>query len=336
MSRHLTTAGSRRGRWIALTAASLLVASCSGEPLAVDPGGDTSEPFGVVYPTGAVPGCEPLDGGGILSVLAVDLKFEPLCLAIRANQPFVLDLENRDAGIRHNVSIYAGPRMYAVNAPNLFRGSVIKGPDRVKESVPGLPPGTWQFLCDVHSEIMVGVFNVPVEVQGAGFVPDRVELPLGLTLSFLFADDGSGPRAVTDASGVYGGDGGALDSGEQPAGALFSFKFVAAGSYGIEDPTTRHRAVVDVPVLVEPSVGDEADRFRVTWSRFPMRGFVHDVQIRRPGLASFQDWLVATEEFEGWFDPDSGPGTYAFRARLRAADGMTSGWSPPGELAVDG
>jgi hypothetical protein len=296
-------------------------------------GADTSEAPGVVYPTDAVPGCEPLDGGRVLSLVAVGLTFEPLCLAVRANQPFVLDLDNRDAGIRHNISIYAGARMYAVNAPNLFRGTVIKGPDRVQEPVPGLPPGTWQFLCDVHSEIMVGVVNVPLAVEGAGFVPDRVELPLGLTLSFLLTEDGSGPHAVTDASGVYGG---ALDSGEQAGGALFSFKFVAAGSYGLEDPTTGHRAVVDVPVSVDPSVGMEADRFRVIWSRFPLRGFVHDVQIRRPAATSFEGWLVGTEEFEGWFEPDAGPGTYAFRARLRAADGITSGWSTPIELAVDG
>jgi hypothetical protein len=299
-------------------------------------GADASDPPGVVYPTGAVPGCEPLGSGRVLTVMAVGLTFEPLCLAARANQPFVLDLENRDAGIRHNLSIYAGARMYAVNAPNLFRGTVIKGPDRVRDPVPGLPPGTWQFLCDVHSEIMVGVFNVPVAVEGAGFVPDRVELPLGLSLSFLFSEDGSGPHAVTDASGVYGGEGGVLDSGEQPAGELFSFNFVAAGSYSLEDPTTGHRAVVDVPVSVDPSMDEEADRFRVTWSRFPLSGFVHDVQIRRPGMASFEDWLVGTEEFEGWFEPDSGPGAYAFRARLRADDGQTSGWSPTAKLEVDG
>jgi hypothetical protein len=322
--------------WAVLAAAWLLAASCSEEAPSTGRGMDTGAAAGVVYPTDAVRGCVPMDDDGALSVVAAGLTFDPLCLAATANEPFVLHLENRDAGIRHNLSIYAGPRMYAVNAPNLFRGSVVRGPGRARYPVPGLPAGTWQFLCDIHSEIMVGVFTVPVEVRGTGFVPDRVELPQGLSLSFLFAEDGAEPHAITDSSGVYGGQGGTLDSGEQPAGALFSFKFVAAGSYGIEDPTNGHQAVVDVPVTVEPSVGGEGDRFRVTWSRFPLQGFVHDVQIRRPGIASFQNWLVGTERFEGWFEPDWGPGTYAFRARLRAADGRTSGWSPVAELAVDG
>jgi hypothetical protein len=181
---------------------------------------------------------------------------------------------------------------------------------------------------------MVGVFTVPVDVGPVGFVPDRVELPQGLSLSFLFGGDGSRPHAVTDATGVFGGEVGTLDSGEQPAGALYSFKFVAAGSYEIEDPTTGNRAVVDVPLQVQPSVGEETDRFQVTWSRFPLEGFIHDVQVRRPGAAQFEDWLLATEEIEGWFEPDAGAGTYAFRARLRAGDGTTSGWSPVAELSV--
>jgi hypothetical protein len=105
----------------------LLVASCSGAPSMVDQGVEARPSLDVVYPTEAVPGCLPMDGDGVLSVTAVGVRFEPLCLAATANRPFVLDLENRDAGIRHNLSIYAGPRMYAVNAPNLFRGSASRG-----------------------------------------------------------------------------------------------------------------------------------------------------------------------------------------------------------------
>jgi plastocyanin len=82
-------------------------------------------------------------------------------MAVPADVPFTITFANRDPGIRHNVAIFAGSRMYGRNAPTLFRGAVIPGPATVVYHVHPLPPGTtYTFQCDVHADEMVGVFLV--------------------------------------------------------------------------------------------------------------------------------------------------------------------------------
>jgi plastocyanin len=99
--------------------------------------------------------------GTSLAISAHNVRYDRTCMAVPANVPFTITFVNRDPGIRHNVAIFAGSRMYSQNAPTLFRGAVITGPATVTYQVPPLPPGTsYTFHCDVHADEMVGVFLV--------------------------------------------------------------------------------------------------------------------------------------------------------------------------------
>jgi plastocyanin len=83
---------------------------------------------------------------------------------------FVFEFDNIEDGVPHNVSIaeLAGDR----DAPEegderLHNGDVITGPDEIVETVePGLEPGDYFFVCDVHPTTMIGVLEVVEEGEG--------------------------------------------------------------------------------------------------------------------------------------------------------------------------
>jgi hypothetical protein len=99
--------------------------------------------------------------GRSLQISAHNVRYDRTCLAVQANVPFTITFANRDPGIRHNLAIFSGSRMYSQNSPTLFRGAVVTGPTTVVYHVPPLPPGTgYTFHCDVHADEMFGVFLV--------------------------------------------------------------------------------------------------------------------------------------------------------------------------------
>jgi hypothetical protein len=56
--------------------------------------------------------------------------------------------------------------------------------------------------------------------------------------------------------------------------------------------------------------------------------FTFDVQIKRPGSASFVSWMNGVSDLSSTFTPDGGTGTYRFRARLHnTGNGAHSGYS---------
>jgi hypothetical protein len=69
--------------------------------------------------------------------------------------------------------------------------------------------------------------------------------------------------------------------------------------------------------------------FAVAWAgAAPPAGYVHDVQVLRPGATAYADLAHGTTLTALTFTADAGPGPYGFRARLRnAATGKASGWS---------
>jgi hypothetical protein len=63
---------------------------------------------------------------------------------------------------------------------------------------------------------------------------------------------------------------------------------------------------------------------------------VFDVQVKRPGAASYTNWMPATTATTARFLPDAGPGGYSFRARLRdTTTGAASGYSAGLAIAVN-
>ncbi len=88
----------------------------------------------------------------------------------------------------------------------------------------------------------------------------------------------------------------------------------------------------------QPDERGTGTTFTIVWAKATIpNGFNADVQIKRPGDASFSNWMlnqVNTMVSES-FTPDQGVGTYQFRSRLQNdASGGASNYSKPVSIQV--
>lgn len=95
--------------------------------------------------------------GTALTIGAENKKFDKDCLAAPPEQAFTIEFDNRDLARNHNVAIYDTADG---NNKELFKGEVVRGPSKTTYSVPAQPKGTYEFVCDPHSDIMRGTFIV--------------------------------------------------------------------------------------------------------------------------------------------------------------------------------
>jgi plastocyanin len=95
-----------------------------------------------------------------LHVTARNTQFNPTCLAITPDTKFRIIFENHDPGVPHTISIYTVDPSKSTDAKLLFQGDRVQGPAIVTYDVPGLPPGTHFFRCEVHPTEMFGTFIV--------------------------------------------------------------------------------------------------------------------------------------------------------------------------------
>jgi len=82
--------------------------------------------------------------GAVLHISAQNIAFDTNHLEAPAGQAFVLDFDNNDPGIPHNVEIKDA------NGTSLFKGQIITGPAKISYQVPALASGSYMFVCDVH------------------------------------------------------------------------------------------------------------------------------------------------------------------------------------------
>jgi plastocyanin len=126
--------------------------------------GSDSDPE--VFPTSAAPsapepsgpggGASPPSGGATLQVAARNLTFSPRTLSAPANTPVTVRMNNEDAGVLHNFSVYNNAQAQT----RIFVGDLHTGPG-IKDSMFTTPaPGNYFFRCDVHPDTMTGTFTV--------------------------------------------------------------------------------------------------------------------------------------------------------------------------------
>ena len=106
-------------------------------------------------PASAAPvaGGSPAATGATLHISAQNIAFDTDHLAAAAGQAFVLEFDNNDAGVPHNVEILDA------HGASMFKGQIITGPATASYQVPALPAGSYTFLCDVHPN-MTGTLTV--------------------------------------------------------------------------------------------------------------------------------------------------------------------------------
>jgi len=109
---------------------------------------------------------EPGPGGpGGVTVVAQNIAFDTSTIELPP-VPTTITFENRDAGVQHNIAIYADSSV----ADELFDGELVTGPTTIQYEVPALPPGDLYFQCVVHPT-MSGTVVVSDTAGGGGGPP---------------------------------------------------------------------------------------------------------------------------------------------------------------------
>jgi hypothetical protein len=151
-------AGPRVGAILVAIIVALVAGGCAASgsvtPLSTDGAGpaastdpDAPTPVPNTVPTPLEPG----SGGVVLT--AANIAFGQTEVAAPADTPFQLQLDNKDGGVPHNVTILAA------DGSEVFSGDIFVGPGLRVYDVPALPAGSYRFMCKVHPN-MTGTLHV--------------------------------------------------------------------------------------------------------------------------------------------------------------------------------
>jgi hypothetical protein len=167
----------------------------------------------------------------------------------------------------------------------------------------------------------------PVAVNDQRFMPEHSSVALGETAAWRIVSTDA-PVSIRDTTGL-------IRSGFTGTGGSFTYGFSASGTYRIRASerggASTSPAAAPATIAVSPEIRPAGPaRATVSWALSAAAPrFVFDVQIRRPGTARFVGWKTGTRLIDAAFTADRGAGTYAFRARVRRADGAgATGYSP--------
>jgi plastocyanin len=123
----------------------------------MDMGPTASTPATTAAPAASVPASvapgTPAAAGAPLHISAQNIQFDTDHLEAPAGQAFVLEFDNNDPGVPHNVEIRDA------TGASVFKGEIITGPAQVSYQIPALAAGSYMFLCDVHPT-MTGTVTV--------------------------------------------------------------------------------------------------------------------------------------------------------------------------------
>lgn len=131
--------------------------------------------------------------------------------------------------------------------------------------------------------------------------------------------------------------------GDAPTHDSYSRRFPSSGTFNYScphDPSVHPtlQGSVHVPLFIDPRKVRVGKRVWIAWSLIPApAGFVFDIEVQRPP----EEGGRRPRKWERWKKGTTAPfarfrakdeGTYRFRARLRRADGVASGWTRPASV----
>ena len=93
------------------------------------------------------PTVDPSFNGGSATVEALGLQFSETIVNLPAGVPLRLILDNKDAGVPHDLRVFAGDTEYVKSAP-------VSGPGQIEVRFGPLPAGRYQFQCDIHPAML--------------------------------------------------------------------------------------------------------------------------------------------------------------------------------------
>jgi plastocyanin len=96
-------------------------------------------------------------GPATVNIVAQNLVFDLKTITVSAGVEVTVNLDNRDAGVPHNISFYTNRSASSA----IFKGALITGPSTITEKFNSpSSPGNYFFRCDVHPDTMTGTFSV--------------------------------------------------------------------------------------------------------------------------------------------------------------------------------
>lgn len=101
---------------------------------------------------GSGPGPDASFSGAEATIEAVNVQFEPVTVTLPAGQPLRLILDNKDAGVPHDLHVFRGEQ-------EVGRSPTIIGPGLTEVRFGPLTPGNYQFQCEIHPD-MIGTLAV--------------------------------------------------------------------------------------------------------------------------------------------------------------------------------
>jgi plastocyanin len=138
----------------ALAAATLLAACGAGSP--TPPPATAQPPTAAPRTAAPVTAAPPTPVGGQeapeVVITARNIAFEPAEATIAAGVAFRLGLDNRDAGVPHNLVLKDA------SGAALAKSEIISGPAQAVIELPPLTAGSYTYVCEVHPN-MVGTLT---------------------------------------------------------------------------------------------------------------------------------------------------------------------------------
>jgi plastocyanin len=123
----------------------------SGAPGSPAPSAEPSAPRSAEPSAPASQAASPVPGGDTVTVTAANIAFDPTELQVPADTPFTLELVNNDASVPHDVAIRDQ------GGSQLFKTDTFPGVETRSFDAPGLPAGSYQWVCTVHPNMVIAV-----------------------------------------------------------------------------------------------------------------------------------------------------------------------------------
>ena len=97
-------------------------------------------------------------GGPVaVTLVAQNILFDLSAITASPGVEVTITLDNRDAGVLHNVAVYTNPSA----SSSIFVGELTTGPTTLDNAFTSpSTPGNYFFRCDVHPDTMTGSFVV--------------------------------------------------------------------------------------------------------------------------------------------------------------------------------
>lgn len=99
---------------------------------------------------------------GAVTVVAKNLQFQPRCLTAPSGKPLTITFKNEDGGTQHDLVLQG--------AGATARTKLTTGPDTQSFTVTGLKPGTYTYICTIHSN-MTGELRVTAASETSTTLP---------------------------------------------------------------------------------------------------------------------------------------------------------------------